>query len=95
MTFWTDERTDRLMAMRRQGMAMLDMARALADGCTANMVSAKLSRMEGRAQQTKRHKPSRRVYTENDNGQCWDAKLFEPYHIRKQRLAAERANVTR
>ena len=95
MTFWTDERTDRLMTMRRQGLAMDAMARALGDGCTANMVSAKLSRMEGRARQTPRHKPHPRVYTENDHGQCWDAKLFEPYHIRKQRLAAERANVTR
>jgi len=57
-------------------------------------VSGRVSRMNlnGNAKPKDRHQVKPRKYSKIDRGD-WDCKTFEPYAIRKIRLALERQNV--
>ncbi len=94
---WTPERTALLLDMRARGLAISAMAKRLGPEVTRSAVSGKLSRLEGRAKRYEsqtRYKPKPRKYTAHITGD-WDQQTFEPYAVRKERLAVERANALR
>lgn len=57
-TFWTPDRVDRLLALRRAGQTFSQISAALGDGCSRSMVGAKLSRL-GEARPPRRARVSR------------------------------------
>ena len=85
---WTPERTVLLLEMRARGADTPTMAKALS--VTRGSIAGKLSRLEGRYVDDRR-KTKPPAYTPHIRGD-WDYRTFEPYAIRKQRLAQERAN---
>ena len=86
---WTPEKTDALRQMRAEGLSMTAMARLLGEGCTKNMVTCKLARMEGRMQ-VAQARYRKKEYLQLDRGD-WDDRTFETYADRKARRSMEGA----
>lgn len=80
---WTPELTQALIAHRKAGMTHGQIAKKMQ--ITRNMVTGKLHRL-GMCGKTRRAYLKGSVRPIMDD---WDRKLFEPYGVRKARLAAE------
>jgi len=81
---WTSDLTEALVAHKRAGLSHAKIAVKM--GLTKNMVCGKLNRlgMVGSAKRPYKPPPAPRRPIDS-----WDIKLFEPYGVRKARLAAE------
>lgn len=91
---WTPERTALLLEMRARGLTHDVIAREL--GVTRSAVSGKCDRIDGYRRRDSGYRTDYRVARHkltSRSSKSWDEKMFEPYAIRKQRLAQERANV--
>lgn len=75
---WTQDMEDELAACKRAGLSHTKTAKRL--GISRGAVSGKIWRQ----QNPKVQKLGLRVKED-----CWERKLFEPYSVRKARLAAE------
>jgi len=89
---WTQEKVDELIRLHAQGLPYRVIGKAL--GTNQSAISGKVSRLNlngyGRDDRP-RHRTTPRKYKTIERGD-WDFKTFEPYAIRKQRLAKERDN---
>lgn len=105
MSMWTDDLLEECARLYLEGMSAGNIAKY--KGLTRNQVIGKLGRKgilkkEGRVRDRDhdrdRHHLNKSVKIAKrevmDNG-SWDAKLFEPWVVRKARLARERANAMR
>jgi len=81
---WTVALTQELIAHKNAGLSHSKIARKM--GLTRNMVCGKLNRL-GLVGASGR--PYKRPYSPRPLCDSWDVKLFEPYGVRKARLAAE------
>lgn len=102
MSVWTPELSEECERLYRSGMSAGAVAKFL--GLTRNQVIGRLDRKgvlrrdgynRDHSRSRERHKTKRAEKETQrevmDNG-SWDAKLFEPWVVRKARLARERAN---
>lgn len=91
MTVWTPERNQLLLQLKQAGHSSKEIAEQLGN-VTPNRVRSKLSELNGRPRNYSKERLRVQAYRPNkiDKGD-WDAKLFEPWKVRKQRLAHERS----
>lgn len=101
MSDWTPELEKIVMDMARSGMSCAEIGRQM--GMTRGKVLGKIARMKGPVNRERNYNADRARHTAArvekikrgkyvDRG-GWDEKLFEPYAVRKVRMARERAHV--
>jgi len=90
---WTPELDAAILNLHAIGLPLSNIVSAT--GMTRGAIAGRLSRLGAPGYKKpsriryRSDEKSRRKYTTIERGD-WDAKTFEPYEVRKQRLAAER-----
>lgn len=89
---WTQKQIEELARMYPTGMHYREIGKII--GKSRGAIAGRVNRMamNGVSVTDTRHKSKPRKYSKIDRGD-WDAKTFEPYAVRKVRLAMERENV--